>query len=79
LSSASATLSRAPVLRQSCCPGDDVGVVIEPRDDDLVARLHIAPAPGLRDKVYSLRRSADEDSFGEDAWMKRRTLSRAAS
>ena len=38
-------------LRAELLPGHDVGVVLEPGDDDLVARPDIAPAPALRDEV----------------------------
>ena len=47
-------------LEAELLPGHDIGVVLEPGDDDLVARLHIAPAPALRDEVDPLGRAAHE-------------------
>ncbi len=49
------------LLGAELLPGDDVGVVLEPGDDDLVARADVAPAPALRDEVDRLGRAADED------------------
>ena len=44
-------------------PGDDVGVVLDSRDDDLVPRAH-EPAPVARhDQIDALRRLADEDDL----------------
>ena len=68
------------LLGAELLPRDDVGVVLEPRDDDLVAGADVAAAPALRDEVDSLGRAAHEDDvFGDGAFRKRRTLSRAAS
>src|SRR5262249_41750130 len=46
-------------------PRDDVRVVLEPGDDDLVARADVPPAVALRDQVDRLRRAAQEDDL---AW-----------
>ncbi len=34
-----------PCFEAKLLPGNDVGVMFEPGDDDLVARLHIAASP----------------------------------
>jgi hypothetical protein len=79
-SSTGATRRRAPFSAAELLPRDDVGVVLEPRDDDLVARADVAAPPALRDQVDRLGRAAHEDDlFGDGALRKRRTLSRAAS
>ena len=44
-------------------PGDDVGVVLHRRDDDLVAGLHVLAAPGTADQVDAFGGAADEDQF----------------
>jgi hypothetical protein len=52
-----------PLLDAEELPGDDVGVVLEPRDDDLVALADVAAAPALRDEVDALGRAAHEDNL----------------
>ena len=47
-------------LEAELLPRHDVGVVLEPGDDDLVACFHVAAAPGLRDEVDPLGCPADE-------------------
>ena len=44
-------------------PGHDVGVVLQVRDDDLVARADVRAAPALRDQVDGLGRAAHEDDL----------------
>jgi hypothetical protein len=51
-------------LRTKQLPGDDVRVMLETRDDDLVARQQARPAVGLRDEVDRLGRAADKNDFG---------------
>ena len=51
-------------LRTEQLPGDDVRMMLETRDDDLVARQQARPAVGLRDEVDRLGRAADKDDFG---------------
>ena len=64
-SSTGATRRRAPFSAAELLPGDDVGVVLEPGDDDLVARADVAAAPALRDQVDRLGRAADEDDLSD--------------
>ena len=45
-------------------PRDEVGVVLEPRDHDLVAGAHVRPTPRGRDEVDRLGRAAREDQAG---------------
>ena len=42
-------------------PGDEVRVMLEPRDDDLVAGAHVRASPRRRDEVERLGRAARED------------------
>ena len=42
-------------------PGDEVRVMLHPRDDDVVARADVRLAPRARDEVDRLRRAARED------------------
>ena len=51
------------LLGAELLPGHDVGVVLEVRDDDLVALADVAPAPGLRDEVDALGGAAHEDDL----------------
>ncbi len=44
-------------------PGDDVGVVLEPGDDDFVAFVDVLASPGLGDEVDAFGGAADEDDF----------------
>ncbi len=44
-------------------PGNDVGVVLEPGDDDFIAFVDILAAPALRDEVDAFGCAADEDDF----------------
>ncbi len=55
-------------------PGHDIGVMLEPGDDDLVALSHIAAAPGLGDEIDALGRAAHEDDV-----LDRRRLQEAAN
>jgi hypothetical protein len=50
---------RAPRQRE-LLPGDEVGVVLERRDDDLVALANVGVAPRRRHEVERLRRAARE-------------------
>ena len=61
-------------------PGNDVRVVLEPRDEHFVAGCE-ALAEARGDQVDRLGRAARKDDFGESrsALMKRRTFSRAPS
>ena len=54
-------LQHGALLGGELLPGHDVGVVLEMRDDDLVAFLDVAPAPRLGDEVDALRRAAHKD------------------
>ena len=56
-----------PAFAAEHVPGDDVGVVLENRQDDLVARPDVAPSPGLRHQVDGLGRAAHEDDFARGA------------
>ena len=56
--------SLAPVVDRELLPGDEVGVVLEPRDDDLVAGAHVRASPRRRDEVERLGRAAGEDERG---------------
>ena len=59
--STGATLQHGALLGGELLPGHDVGVVLEMRDDDLVALVDVAAAPRLGDEVDALRRAAHED------------------
>ena len=48
-------------------PGHDVGVVLQQRQDDLVALAHVAPPPALGDQVDPLGRPAHEDDLARGA------------
>ncbi len=52
-----------PSLLGDHLPRDDVGMMLERREDDFVARLEKLLAIGLRNEVDALGRSADEDDF----------------
>ena len=68
------------LLRAQLLPRHDVGVVLEPGDDDLVALLDVAAAPALGDEVDALGGAAHEDDLARRAaFRKRRTFSRAPS
>lgn len=45
-------------------PGDDVGMVLERRDDNLIALANELIAPCVGNKVYGLGRIASEDNLG---------------
>ena len=44
-------------------PGHDLGVVLEHREHDFVARLQELPAVGVGDEIDAFGRAADEDDF----------------
>ncbi len=44
-------------------PGNDVGVMLEPSNDDFIALADILAAPALRDEIDALGCAADEDDF----------------
>ena len=50
-------------LRAELLPGHDVGVMLEPGDDDLVVLADVLAAPALRDEVDRLGCAADEDDL----------------
>ncbi len=52
-----------PRLRAELLPGHDVGVMLEPGDDDLVILADILSAPALRDEVDGLSCAANEHDF----------------
>ena len=52
-----------PFFGTELLPGHDVGVVLEPGDDDLVVFLNIAASPALGDQVDAFGRAAHEDDF----------------
>ena len=52
-----------PLFLGDHLPGDDVGVMLERREDDLVARLQEFPAVGLGDEIDPFGGAADEDDF----------------
>ncbi len=54
--------ARALLLAEEL-PGDDIRMVLEARDQDLVARADVPAAVRLRDEVDGLGRSADEDDL----------------
>ncbi len=56
----------APFSARELLPRHDVGVVLELRDDDLVARADVAAAPALGDEVDALGRAAHEDDLSGD-------------
>ena len=56
------TERRSLLLAQEL-PGDDVGVVLETRDQNLVARADVVATVGLRDQVGRLGRAAHEDDL----------------
>ena len=56
-------LQRGARLLAEHLPGHDVRVVLEPRDQDLVARAEARPAVALRDEVDGLGRAAHEDDL----------------
>src|ERR1035441_4660719 len=49
--------------RSEHLPGDDIGVVLHRRNDDLVARLHVLASPGTADQIYAFGGAADKDQF----------------
>jgi hypothetical protein len=61
------------LLGRQHLPGHDVGVVLEPRDHDLVALVHVPPAPRLRDQVDAFGRAAHEHDL-----VRRRRVDEAA-
>ena len=44
-------------------PGNDVGVMLQPGDDDLVVLLNVAASPALGDQIDGLGGSANKDDF----------------
>ncbi len=50
-------------FRSQHLPGNDVGVVLDPADDDLVALVDVLAAPALRNQVDGFGGAADEDDF----------------
>ena len=50
-------------LGDELLPGHDVGVVLQVRDDDLVARADVLAAPALGDEVDALGGAAHEDDL----------------
>ena len=52
---------RRAFLDGELLPGDEVGVVLEPRDDDLVAGAHVGASPRRGDEVERFGRAARED------------------
>ena len=68
------------LLGAKLLPGHDVGVVLKPGDDDLVALADIAPSPGLRNEIDpSVAPRTKMMSLAEGALRNRRIFSRAAS
>ena len=53
------------LLGAELLPRNDVGVVLEPGDDDLVARADVAAPPALGHEVDALGGAAHEDDL---AW-----------
>jgi hypothetical protein len=51
------------LFRAQHLPGNDVGVMLQPGDDDLVVLLDVAPSPALRHQVDGLGGSADKDNL----------------
>ena len=51
------------LLGAELLPRHDVGVMLEPGDDDLVVLADVAAPPRLRDQVDALGRAADEDDL----------------
>ena len=58
-----ATRSRAPFSAAKLLPGNDVGVVLEPGDDDLVVLLNVATAPALGHQVDAFGCAAHKDNL----------------
>ncbi len=56
-------LERRALLPRQQLPRDDVRVVLERREDDLVAGAEVLAAPRLRDEVDRLGRAAREDDL----------------
>ena len=44
-------------------PGNNIGVMLQPSDQDFVTRTDVLPAPTLRNQIDSLSGAADEDDF----------------
>ena len=51
------------LFRAEHLPGNDVGVMLQPGDDDLVVLLNVLPPPALRDQVDRLGGSANKDDL----------------
>ena len=56
-------LQLRPFFLAQHLPGDDVGVVLEGRDQHFVARSHVRPTVGRRDEIDGFRRAAREDDL----------------
>jgi hypothetical protein len=50
-------------LETQLLPGNDIGVMFQPGDDDLVACLDIATTPALGDQIDPFSRPAHEDDL----------------
>src|ERR1700733_297507 len=51
------------LFRTKHLPGDNIRVMLEPRDDDLIALANIAPSPSLGNKVDAFRSAAHKNDF----------------
>ncbi len=56
-------LECAACLLAQHLPGNDVGVMLQARDQDFIAGLEARPAISLRDQVDGFRRAADKDDL----------------
>src|SRR6202044_1452281 len=48
------------LFRTQHLPGNNIGVMLNPTDDDLIALIDVAPSPCLGDQVDGLGRAAHE-------------------
>ena len=64
-------LQHCACLRAELLPGYDVGVMLEPGDDDLVILADVLAAPALRDEVDGLGCAADEHDLVRGRCMKK--------
>jgi hypothetical protein len=55
------------LFRAQHLPGNDVGVMLQPGDDNLVVLLNVLPSPTLRHQIDSFGSSAHKDDFARGA------------
>ena len=55
------------LFRAQHLPGNDVGVMLHPGDDNLIVLLNVLASPTLRDKIDGLGRSAHKDDLARGA------------